>query len=61
MGKATFFTEENGKTSPHLSCNKLIFSSKWGVIKFSPIASFPGNFIHCYFYSKNSLAFSGSH
>lgn len=48
------------EASPRLSCTKLTFSAKWGIIKSSPVASFPGNFIHCHFYSKNSLAFSGS-
>lgn len=58
--KSIFFTEQKGK--PHLtSAAELISPSKRGVIKCSPVASFPGNFIHCYFYSKNSLAFSGNH
>jgi hypothetical protein len=60
VGKRLFYRRKR-KASPHLNCNELIFSSKWDVIEFRPPASFPGNFIHCYFYSKNSLAFSRSH
>lgn len=59
--KSILFTEENGKTSPHLNWNQLIFSSKWGVIRFRPLSHFQATLFIVIFIPRIPWHFSGSH